>query len=155
MRFYSTGNFQREIGDHFSINQTSVSRIIHDVSKRICQLRTIYIKFPSNEEIRTVKQNFFAISRFPGVVGTIDGTHIPILKPSGDDYEEYRCRKGFFSINVQAVSSSNLQFFNIVSRWKGSTHDARIWQNSSQCYRFNKNLEYYWETTVMDVRIIY
>ena len=73
-------------------------------------------------------------------MGTIDGTHIPILKPSGDDYEEYRCRKGFFSINVQAVSSSNLKFFNIVSRWKGSTHDARIWQNYSLCYRFDNNL---------------
>ena len=112
-----------------------MSRIIYAISKRICKLREKFIKFPSDDELRQVKQNFFAIANFPGVIGTIDGSHVPIIKPSSSDYEEFRCRKGFFSINVQDVSSPNLKFINIVARWKGSTHDSRIWRNSSLCYR--------------------
>lgn len=70
------------------------------------------------------------------MVGCIDGSHVPIKKPSTVDYEEYRCRKGFFSINVQAVCSPNLKFTNIVSRWKGATHDARMWNSSHLFSRF-------------------
>lgn len=73
-----------------------------------------------------------------GVLGCVDGTHIPISKPFGDDYEEYRCRKGFFSINVQAVCTADLRFSNIVARWKGATHDSRIWMNSSLFARFER-----------------
>lgn len=40
------------------------------------------------------------------------------------------------SINVQCVCSYDLQFTNIVARWKGSTHDSRIWRNSSLYNRF-------------------
>ena len=76
---------------------------------------------------------------FAGVLGCIDGTHIPIGKPHSQDCEEYRCRKGFFSINVQAVCNPNLSFSNIVARWKGSTHDSRIWLNSRLCSRFETN----------------
>lgn len=74
-----------------------------------------------------------------GVVGCIDGTHIPIEKPSSEDYEEFRCRKNFFSINVQAVTHHDLRFSNLVARWKGSTHDSRIWNNSSLKAQFESN----------------
>ena len=75
---------------------------------------------------------------FAGVIGAIDCCHVPILRPSSDDAEEYRNRKGFMSINVQAVCAPDLglHFTNIVSRWKGSTHDSRIWMNSHLYARF-------------------
>ena len=43
------------------------------------------------------------------------------------------------SVNVQGVCSSDLQFTNVVARWKGSTHDSRIWRNSSLYSRFLRN----------------
>ena len=45
----------------------------------------------------------------------------------------YRNRKGFFSINVQAVCDSDLKFTNIIARWPGSVHDSRIFNNSRLC----------------------
>ena len=75
-----------------------------------------------------------------GVIGCIDGTHVPIVKPSSRDYEEYRCRKSFFSINVQAVVDHDLKFSNIVVRWKGSTHDSGIWNNCCLKAKFEAGL---------------
>ena len=46
------------------------------------------------------------------------------------DAEVYRNRKGWFSLNVQAVCDANRCFTNVVSRWPGSTHDSRIFDNS-------------------------
>lgn len=42
----------------------------------------------------------------------------------------YRNRKGYFSYNVQTVSSFDLKITNIVARWPGSTHDQTIFNNS-------------------------
>ena len=42
----------------------------------------------------------------------------------------FRNRKGYFSINVQVVSNSNLEITDIVARWPGSVHDSTIFNNS-------------------------
>jgi ribosomal protein S26 len=52
--------------------------------------------------------------------------------------EEYRNSKNWFSINVQAVCTPTLEFLNIVARWKGATHDSRIFLNSSLCAQFQR-----------------
>ena len=59
-------------------------------------------------------------------MGAIDCTHIKIPCPGGENAELFRNRKGYFSINVQAVCGPNLDILNIVARWPGSVHDARI-----------------------------
>ena len=54
----------------------------------------------------------------------------------GADAELYRNRKGYFSLNVQVISDSNLRINDVVARWPGSTHDSTIFSNSSICARF-------------------
>jgi len=76
-----------------------------------------------------------------GVVGCIDGTHIQIDSPRQTEGsslrnhvlepELFRCRKNYFSINVQAVCDADLNFLNIVAKWYGSAHDARVFENSN------------------------
>lgn len=44
--------------------------------------------------------------------------------------EEFRNRKGYFSLNVQAICDADLKFMNVVARWPGSAHDATIFNNS-------------------------
>nr|XP_050030029.2 putative nuclease HARBI1 [Dermacentor andersoni] len=75
-------------------------------------------------------EEFYTIARFPGVSGCIDCTHVPIRSPGGDDAEVFRCRKGYFSINVQAITGPRLQFFYFDASWPGSAHDSRIFDNS-------------------------
>lgn len=48
----------------------------------------------------------------------------------------FRNRKGYFSLNVQTISSADLKITNIVARWAGSVHDQTIFRQSSICRRF-------------------
>ena len=41
-----------------------------------------------NQEIEVMIQNFYNIANFPGVIGKIDCTHIPILTPGGQKSKE-------------------------------------------------------------------
>ena len=72
---------------------------------------------PQTESDRKVIQyDFYRMRQFPNVIGAIDCTHIRIQSPNSNIGEKFRNRKGYFSINVQAVCSSRLQFLNIVAR---------------------------------------
>lgn len=64
------------------------------------------------------------------MVGAIDCTLIKIDSPGGLDAELYRCRKHYFALNVQGICDSDLCFTNLIVRWYGSAHDARIFDNS-------------------------
>lgn len=81
LRFYACDGHQVSIGDFIGVHQTTVSRIISKVSTAIANLRPNYIKMPSAHEMLQTQQDFFAISRFPRVLGCLDGTHIKIQSP--------------------------------------------------------------------------
>lgn len=69
------------------------------------------------------------IAGFPGVVGVIDGTHVRIIAPSEDE-AVFVNRKNFHSINVQIVFNAACKILDIVAKWPGSTHDARMLSES-------------------------
>lgn len=95
---------------------------------------------PAGNALQQTIQKFYNIARMPGVVGAIDCTHIQILRPSVENSEVFRCRKGYFSLNVQAVCGPDLCFHNVVARWPGSAHDSRIFQNSRLCAELEAEL---------------
>ncbi|XP_052814071.1 putative nuclease HARBI1 [Mya arenaria] len=64
---------------------------------------------------------------FLNVVRVIDCTHVSIKKPSANP-EDYIGRKGFPTINVQAVVNASYRITSAVVVWPGWTHDARIWR---------------------------
>lgn len=51
--------------------------------------------------------------------------------------ESFRNRKGYFSLNVQTVSSADLKILDIVERWPGATHDQTIFSASNLKMRFD------------------
>lgn len=58
----------------------------------------------------------------------------------GDNAEIYRNRKGYFSLNVQAVSDHRLRIRNSVCRWPGSAHDCHIFSNSNLRHEFEEEV---------------
>ncbi|XP_071579480.1 putative nuclease HARBI1 [Temnothorax nylanderi] len=131
LRFYATGSHLISAGDFSGVSKTSAHRVVHRVTNAIARLRPRFIKFPTlADEIKTEQIKFFDIARFPRVVGCIDCTHIKIQSFGGNDAEYFRNRKGYFSINVQAICNANLQITDLVARWQGSVHDTTIFNNS-------------------------
>lgn len=67
----------------------------------------------------------------PGVIGVIDGSHIPIMKYSHRrDACSFINRKGWKSIILQAVVDAAGRFINIDVGEKGSRHDAFVFHSS-------------------------
>ncbi|XP_064458513.1 putative nuclease HARBI1 [Ornithodoros turicata] len=132
MRFYGTGTFQVIAGDLVNVSQPTVCRVVEKISQLLA--RTLFkklVKFPeAAEEFDATMRDFYQIGKFPGVTGCIDCTHVRIKRPGGPDGEVFRNRKGYFSINVQAITGPRLQFYDLVASWPGSVHDSRIFDNS-------------------------
>lgn len=139
LRFLATGAYQILLGDDMHIHKSTTCRIISKVIPQIAALHNAYIVMPQNTvEVAELKNSFHEIAGFPSVVGCIDCTHVRIRSPGGENAEQYRNRKGYFSYNVQAVCDANLRIINIDARWPGSTHDSSIFRASSLHLRFTQ-----------------
>lgn len=134
LRFFTSGSMQLVLADTLNepVPKSSISRIIHRVSAALANRADSVIRFPTtNEEISNVKSGFFDLYRMPGVLGSVDGTHVPII-PSAHfkPPDEYYGRKGC-SINCQFICDHKFQFINAVVAFPGSCHDMRIWKEST------------------------
>lgn len=131
LRFYATGAFQQLVGDHIKVGKSTVCRVIKRVTDQIASLSQRHILMPrTDEEITIVKSNFYAICGFPRVIGALDCSHVRIQSPGGPNAELFRNRKGYFSINIQAVCDAKLKLRHLIARWPGSVHDSTIFNDS-------------------------
>ena len=78
LRFFATGSFLQVIGDTFGVHKSTVSRVMRAVSLALNRRFSQFIKWPTNDEVDIIKNNFFLQAGFPCVIGCIDGTHVRI-----------------------------------------------------------------------------
>ncbi|XP_052806617.1 putative nuclease HARBI1 [Mya arenaria] len=91
-----------------------------------------FIVWPSGEERNRVRSGFFTSTGFPHVVGCADRTHICIQSPSVDE-PAYINRKGYRSLNTQAVCNHEGFFTSVNASWRGSCNDAHVFRTSGLC----------------------
>lgn len=80
------------------------------------KLKDQYISMQNTQNaILQAKAKFHRLANFPLVIGAIDGTNIRIQSLGGHNAELYCNRKGYFSINCQAVASADVSEFIVQS----------------------------------------
>ncbi|XP_049315330.1 putative nuclease HARBI1 [Bactrocera dorsalis] len=135
--FYGHGSYQKCVGNNYmlSMSQSSVSRALHFISKLIVDVKGSEICFPSSaQDVSDAKKGFYTKFGIKGTIGAIDCTHIGIVSPSTTDATTplslFMNRKGFYSLNVEAVCDHRLLFTAVNARYPGSCHDSGIWTTS-------------------------
>ena len=109
----------------FGIGVSTVCETVHCTCHVIAEhLLHKYVKLPTEEGLRNTVEEFETLWGFPQVIGAIDGSHIPILKPT-ESPSDYFCRKGFYSILIQGMVDSRGLFIDGNIGWPGKVHDAR------------------------------
>jgi hypothetical protein len=109
LRFLASGSFLQVIGDTFGVDKSTVSRVVRDVCVALSNKREEFICWPSNQEKEAIKNGFYQMARFPGIIGCIDCTHNRIQAPHLNE-NFYVNRKRYHSINVQAICDDQGKF---------------------------------------------
>ena len=122
----------RSIGHLFGVARGTVCRIVHETCRTIVDvLLNQYIHFPNSmDEINEVVNGFKMKFGMIQCLGSIDGSHIPVMPPALN-HTDYYNRKGYYSMILQAVVDHNYMFRDINIGWPGSVHDARVFVNSA------------------------
>lgn len=126
----ATPESYRSVGDRFGVTKSMVFHCLHSTVKAILEdLCRLFIKWPLQHEKQMISTSFnkYGLS---GVIGVIDGCHIPIKKPL-EHPSDYFNRKKFYSMILQGVCKNDLSFIDVDVRWPGGVHDARVLRTSS------------------------
>lgn len=130
LRYLASNSFQQVCGDTFHVSQSTACRSLW----RFCECLILhldeFIKFPGPAQVQAMKDQFYEEKNLPNVVGLIDCTHVRIIAPTEHE-EAFVNRKGFHSINVQAVVGFDGAFLHLNADLPGSVHDARILRSST------------------------
>lgn len=93
----------RVIANQFGTHKCIVHKCVYQVTDAIlAELKEEYLSMPNEHECMDISASFQEMCGIPGILGAIDGTHIPILPPK-DGYRDFLNRKGWPSYNVLAV----------------------------------------------------
>ena len=96
LKTLGSGSFQTTSKGFLEVTQPAVSKVMSQFVDAITAKASNYIYMPRNrEEVAKVKNDFYMVAGFPGIVGCVDGFHIPLIAPSQDEFV-YVNRKGFF-----------------------------------------------------------
>lgn len=129
-----------DAGDKFSVSSGTAHYIFKEIVTILAESLNEYIKWPAANEVPEIIATFRAQSRgFPGVLGIIDGCHIPIKQPAGNAHDYFNRHEGH-SIILQGVCDHRMQFTNIYIGLPGRMHDARVFRNSPLCEMLNNNI---------------
>lgn len=139
LRFFASGSMQMVVADVVGVCAASVCNHLPLVCDAIIALLPNFIKMPqSAAECREKAAEFRSIAGLTTVIGAIDCTHVKIQSPGGPQAENFRNRKGFFSLNVQTISDKSLRILDVVARWPGGSHDQTIFINSAIHQRLDR-----------------
>ncbi|KAK6140732.1 hypothetical protein DH2020_025530 [Rehmannia glutinosa] len=102
-----------------------------------------YLRWPEEESVRRIKEEFESMSGIPNVVGSMYTTHIPIIAPKISVAAYFnrrhteRNQKTSYSITVQGVVDPRGVFTDVCIGYPGSMPDDQVLEKSTLFQRAN------------------
>lgn len=118
----------RLVADRFGVSVSTAWTSFCKICDIILEVNRCYHIISWRDNV-ALEQEFYRKTRFPGCVGAIDGSHIPIIAPMNSP-NSYINRKGFHSMLLQAVCDSNYLFMDCYTGEAGSIHDNCLFRRS-------------------------
>lgn len=105
-RFLANGESNTIHNNLWKIGSSTLYAIIPEVCDVIWRvLQPEYLKKPSTEKWKEISADFFDFWNYPNCVGSLDGRHFKIKKPTGTG-SLYMSYEGFFSCVLMVVADA-------------------------------------------------
>lgn len=117
------------VSDRFSVSKGFLHGICSSVCSALSAIQKDFIKMPETQELDAIAKGFHQRCGFPGVVGAIGCTHIPIREPT-KNRESYINKEGSFSMQLQVVCDDQLKFLHVHTGCPGAMHNTNIFKQS-------------------------
>ncbi|CAH1778086.1 unnamed protein product [Owenia fusiformis] len=106
----------------FGVANSTIHDIVQEFVASVMQIKDDVVRWPTTEEMDVSEAAFREFRGIPGIVGAIDGTYMPIPKPSGSG-TDYINRKMYSSVNTQLTCDQNMKILDVYAGHPGSVHD--------------------------------
>ncbi|CAL1678839.1 unnamed protein product [Lasius platythorax] len=127
-------------GDRFNLAKSTAHGIVKEITNVLANILPNYVNWPDARMCEIASTIFKRRSHgIPGVVGAIDGCHIPCQAPI-DNANDFYNRKGFHSIILQGICDHKARFIDIFVGLPGRMHDARVFRQSEIFQRLTHHL---------------
>lgn len=140
----ATGEPLRLVSKKFGLGISTCHKLVLEVCSAIRNvLMPKYLRWPDDESLRTIKEEFESISGIPNVVGSMYTTHIPIIAPKISVAAYFnrrhteRNQKTSYSITVQGVVDQRGVFSDVCIGYPGSMADDQVLEKSTLFQRAN------------------
>ncbi|XP_046565389.1 protein ANTAGONIST OF LIKE HETEROCHROMATIN PROTEIN 1-like [Haliotis rubra] len=115
----------RTVANLFGVGKATVCICVHQVCEAIMKLLlTEYVRFPKGDALKDVIRGYEERWGFPNCVGSIDGSHIPIIAPNFS-HGDYLNRKGFYSLILQGTFIS-LVMMVLLPNWSKNIGNTQM-----------------------------
>ncbi|KAG8375697.1 hypothetical protein BUALT_Bualt10G0127500 [Buddleja alternifolia] len=140
----ATGEPLRLVSKKFGLGISTCHKLVLEVCSAIRNvLMPKYLRWPDEDNVRRIKEEFESISGIPNVVGSMYTTHIPIIAPKISVAAYFnrrhteRNQKTSYSITVQGVVDPRGVFSDVCIGYPGSMPDDQVLEKSTLFQRAN------------------
>ena len=131
LRHLASGTKYHDMQYGWRVPHNTISIIVREVCQAIVdEYLDEMMTTPTTEAgWRQIADDWYQRWNFPHTIGAIDGKHVACKAPpnTGSEYYNY---KGFFSVLLFAMVSSDYKFLWVDVTGKGSASDAQVYNNS-------------------------
>lgn len=133
VRLWHTGGSFRHVAWAFGCSKSAAHKAIHQTMNVIFTHLSDQLTFPYGDEtaVRHISDAFMSKYGVPGVMGVVDGSHIPIQRTYQGEHDPYYNRKSFMSIVLMAVVDANKRFLWIDAGAPGGFNDSKIYKSGA------------------------